>query len=150
MASAQMNCKVRVYARKPTGQEELLLNSTITVLAPGGGSPDGALASVPSIEKRHVIPVSVQTLRNEDRIRVEITNLGTTDGVDASDCIWSIPIQTQSGTQHLTTSDFTDLAFGDLTATLNVPQTVAMYKITEGPVKFGGSHIYLDIQNDTA
>lgn len=149
MASVQEPCQIRLVARKPTGQEIELLNSSVSVLAPSGGAPDGAATSTAKINERHQVPLHPAILRNEDRIYVEVTTAAG-DGIDVSDCIWAIPIQTQSGTKHLTQADFQNHAAADYTAVANVPVRVAGYKVVEGPLRFGGSHIYLDIQDDTA
>jgi hypothetical protein len=87
---------------------------------------------------------------NDDIIYIEVTTRAG-DGIDVSDCIWSIPITLPDGTiKYLAQADFANPATADYTAVANIPVIVAGYKVTEGPIHFGGGVIYLDIQDDTA
>jgi len=149
MASVQEPCNIKIIARRPSGEERQLLSEHVTVLAPAGGAPDGAATSTAKINERHVVPINPNILRNEDIIFVEVT-APAADGIDVSDSIWAIPIVTATGVKHLSQSDFQNPAAADATLVANLPLKIAGYKITEGPVQFGGSHIYLDIQDDTA
>jgi len=148
MASVQEAGLVRVVARKPTGEEIELYSGSVTVTAPGGGSPDGAGSSTPKINERVFIPVHKAVLRTNDIIFVEFTAVGA-DGVDVSDSVWAIPLTTTSGVKHIAQSDFADPAAADYTTVAAIPVRVAGYKITEGVARFGGGSLYLDIQDDT-
>ena len=155
MASAQEAGQVTIYAVRRDGLRKKVSSGHISVYAPGGGAADGALSSVPNIDQRNVVPVSGPMLRPDDKIEVEFTAEGA-DGLDASDSVWAIPVTEFDvngkpiGVKHLSRGDFANPAFADITLTANVPQILAGYTVTEAGLKFGGSHIFLDAQDDTA
>lgn len=149
MASVQEPGQVRLTARKPTGQEVELYSGDVSVTAPGGGSPEGAGSSTPKINERLHVPVNAAVLRNDDIIFVEFTAVGA-DGIDVSDSLWAIPLMVQGKVKHISRSDFKNPAPADYTTVADIPVRIGGYKITEGPVQFGGGSFYLDIQDDTA
>jgi len=154
MASVQEDGTVRVYRQTPDGKKFLLLTGNPSALAPAGGSPDGALASV-SKPDTWIFAASAsnpdQILVNDDIIFVTFESVAT-DGIDVSDCIWNIPIQVSGtpGVKYLSRGMFASPAPADVTATAAVEIGLGGYKVTEGRVRFGGAGIYLDIQDDTA
>lgn len=150
MASIQEAGLVRILAKKPTGEEVELYSGSVTVTAPGGGSPDGAGSSTPKINERIHVPVRRDiVLRTNDIIFVEFTSVAA-DGIDVSDSLWAIPLTTTSGVKHIAQSDFANPAAADVTMVVDIPVRFAGYKITEGIVFFGGGSLYLDMQDDTA
>jgi len=150
MASIQEPGEVRVVARSArTGNEKQLYKGSVTVTAPGGGSPDGAGSSTPKINERLHVSVHPQVLRTNDIVFVEFTTVGA-DGVDVSDSIWAIPLLINGSIVHKAQGDFLDPVPADYTAVAKIPVKVGGYKITEDNVQFGGGSFYLDIQDDTA
>lgn len=151
MASLQEAGVVSIVAKSPNGSETILMTSNVATLAPSGGAPDGASTSVVKPNERIFAPVANHVLVNDDVILVKFKATAT-DGVDISDCIWSIPIQVSgvTGAKYLALGDFTQPTGVDVTATAGIETVLAGYKVTEGRVRFGGAPIYLDVQDDTA
>ena len=116
-------------------------------MAPAGGAPDGAPASVSTPEKLLFVDSPVQ-LVNDDILEVSVI-LDASDGLDASDCLWSVPLVTAAGTKVLGRAQFANPTFADLTPAATTETFIAGYRVTEGVVKVAGK-IYLDIQDDTA
>jgi hypothetical protein len=149
MASVQEPGLIRMYAMKPSGHKVQLLQARTEDLAPAGGAPDGAPASVATPEKRLVINSPV-VMENDDILLVSFTPDGS-DGLDASDAIWSIPVVTPSGSNQLGNAQFANPAYIDTTAALTAGREViiAGYKVTEKFLRLSGK-IFLDVQDDTA
>lgn len=148
MASVQEPCLVRLYRQQPNGSKSIIAQARVEQLAPAGGAPDGAPASVATPEKLVSINSPV-VLRNDDVLIVSI-ELDAADGIDASDCIWSIPLVTNAGSKSLGRAQFANPTFGDLAAAhaAGVETFIAGYKIVENEARISGK-IYLDIQDDT-
>jgi hypothetical protein len=149
MASIQEPSLVRLYKQSPNGDKKKLAQARVEQLAPAGGAPDGAPASVSTPEKLLTINSPV-VLQNDDVLLVSI-ELDSADGIDASDCIWSIPLVTTNGSQTLGRAQFTSPTFADLAAATaaGVEIFIAGYKVTESQARLSGK-IYLDVQDDTA
>lgn len=147
MASAQEPGSVSLYKVSPNGNKTRLLKARVEQLAPAGGAPDGAAASVSTPEKLLTVG-SPTVLNNDDILQVAVT-LDASDGIDVSDSIWSIPLATSSGTSVISQADFANPAAADVTPAASTETVIAGYKITEGPARLSGK-IYLDIQDDTA
>lgn len=147
MASAQEPGLVRIYKSSPAGNKVLVLQQRVEQLAPAGGAPDGAPASVSTPEKLLNVNSGV-VFQNDDVILVTFAPDTGGDGLDASDCIWSIPTVTPSGSNAIGRAQFANPAFADMTLVAN-EQTVAGYKVTEGSLRIAGK-IFLDMQDDTA
>lgn len=155
MASAQEASQIELWAVRRDGMRKRVAKGHISVFAPGGGAADGALSSTTAIDARHVIPAGGPMLRPDDKIEVvAITEAG--DGIDVSDCIWNVPVTEYDvngnvlGVKHLSRGDFTNPTPADYTAVANIPVVVGGYDVTEAGLKIGGSHIFLDLQDDTA
>ena len=148
MASLQEPGLVRIIAKKPTGEETELYSGSVTVTAPGGGSPDGAGSATPKINERLFVPVHRAILRNDDIIFIEFTSVGA-DTLDITAMLWDIPLTTVNGVKHITISDFADPALAAVALTAGIPVRVAGFKVTEGALQFGGGPLYLDFQDDT-
>lgn len=153
MASAQEAGQVTLYLKKTNGDRKKLWESHVSIAAPGGGAPDGALASVKTPNELLFAPVSSHAIDNDDIIEVQFVAEGA-DGIDVSDCIWLIPIMVNGSVKHLSRAQFANPAPADYTTVANIPTIVGGYKVTEAsggtPVRFGGGQIYVDIQDDTA
>lgn len=147
MASLQEPSLVRLYRSQPNGNKTLIAQARVEQLAPAGGSPDAAAASVATPEKLLTINSPV-VMVNDDILLVSV-ELDASDGLDASDCIWSIPLVTNQGTKTIGRSQFTNPTFADITPGAGVETFIAGYRIVEGQVRLSGK-IYLDLQDDTA
>lgn len=147
MASAQEPALVRLYRSQPNGNKTQIAQARVEQLAPAGGAPDGAAASVSTPEKLLTINSPV-VLQNDDVLLVSV-ELDASDGLDASDCIWSIPLVTNQGSKTLGRAQFTSPTFADLTPAAGVETFIAGYKIVEGSARLSGK-IFLDLQDDTA
>lgn len=147
MASLQEPGLVRIYKSTPAGNKILVLQQRVEQLAPAGGAPDGAPASVSTPEKLITINSPV-VYDNDDVVLVTFQPDTGGDGLDASDCIWSIPTVTPSGSNAIGRAQFANPTFADMTLVAN-EQVVAGYKVTEGKLRLAGK-IYLDMQDDTA
>lgn len=147
MASAQEPALVRLYRSQPNGNKTLIAQARVEQLAPAGGAPDGAAASVSTPEKLLTINSPV-TLVNDDVLLVSV-ELDASDGLDASDCIWSVPLVTNQGSKTIGRAQFANPAFADLTPAASVETFIAGYRVVEGQARLSGK-IYLDLQDDTA
>lgn len=149
MASLQEPCLVRIYRQTPNGAKTLIMQQRVEQLAPAGGAPDGAPASVSTPEKLLTIS-SGEIFRINDKLMVSV-ELDSADGLDKDDCIWSIPLLTTQGPKTLGRAQFTAPTFVDSSANITaaVESFIAGYLITEEGARLAGK-IYLDIQDDTA
>jgi len=149
MASVQEPSLVRLYKKSPNGNKQLIAQGRVEQLAPAGGAPDAASASVSTPEKLVTINSPI-VLVNDDILEVAII-MDSADGIDASDAIWSIPLVTPQGSITLGRGQFANPTFADLPAAsaAGVEVVIAGYRIVEGQARLSGK-IYLDIQDDTA
>ena len=147
MASIQEPSLVRLYRVRPNGDKKLITQARVEQLAPAGGAPDGAPASVSTPEKLLTIN-SGEVFEVNDFLFVSV-ELDGNDGLDASDCIWSIPLQTAQGPKTLGRAQFNAPTFADQSLTGGFENFIAGYRITEIGARLSGK-IYLDIQDDTA
>jgi len=146
MASLQEPGLVRIYKQLPDGNKIQILQDRVETLAPAGGAPDGAPASVSTPEKLVSI-VSNVMFKNDDILLVTFEPDVGGDGLDVSDMIWRIPLVTQAGSKSLGTAQFQNPALADSTLVAN-EQVIGGYRIVEGSAKLMGK-IYLDMQDDT-
>lgn len=147
MASLQEPSLVRLYKKSPNGNKILIAQARVEQTAPAGGAPDAAAASVATPEKLLTINSPV-VLVNDDILEVSVI-LDASDGLDASDAIWSIPLVTPNGSMTLGRAQFANPTFADLTPAANVETVIAGYKVVEGQARLSGK-LYLDVQDDTA
>jgi len=147
MASAQLGVLARLYKKQPDGNKMLIAQARVEQLAPAGGAPDAAAASVSTPEKLLMINSPV-TMVNDDILEITAES-DTGDGLDASDCIWSIPLVTPQGSKTIGRSQFANPTFADITLVAGVETVIGGYRIVEGQARLSGK-IYLDLQNDTA
>lgn len=147
MASLQEPGLVRIYRSEPNGNKTKIMQQRVEALAPAGGAPDGAPASVATPEKLISINSPV-VMKNDDVVLITFEPDTGGDGLDASDCIWNIPTVTPTGSSALGRAQFANPAFEDMTLVAN-EQVIAGYKVTEGTLQLVGK-IFLDLQDDTA
>lgn len=155
MASAQEDGRVEIWAVRIDGLRKRVASGNISVFAPQGGAADGALSSVLSPDELVFQPEAGPMLRRDDHIEVVFVAAGA-DGIDVSDSIWQIPVTEYDrngkrvSVKWLAQSDFSDPTPADYTTVANIPTVVGAYRVVEGGLRFGGGHIFLDIQDDTA
>jgi len=147
MASLQEPALVRLYRTRPNGDKTIIFQQRVEQLAPAGGAPDGAPASVSTPEKLLSIASGV-SFQNDDLLEVAVISDGA-DGLDASDCIWSIPLMTPAGPKTIGRAQFTSPTFADITLAANTETVIAGYRVTEGSAALAGK-VYLDLQDDTS
>jgi hypothetical protein len=147
MASAQEPGMVRIYKKSPNGLQTPILQERVEYLAPAGGAPDGAATSVATPEKLIVVDSNV-VLVNDDILLVTFEPDGA-DTLDASDCIWRIPLVAGLGGKALGVANFQNPALGDQALVASKEVVVAGYKIAEDKAVLKGK-IFLDLQDDTA
>jgi len=146
MASLQEPALVRLYRAQPNGNKTLIAQARVEQLAPAGGAPDAAAASVSTPEKLLAISSPV-VLVNDDILLVSVES-DAADTLDATDIIWSIPLVTNQGSKTIGRAQFANPALGDIALAAGVETFVAGYRIIEGQAKLMGK-IYLDLQDDT-
>ena len=140
---------VKVYGVAPSGKKTPLFQGVNEQTAPAG-SPDGVQATVKDNELPFM-PVNPAVLKGGDKI-VIFTVLKVSDGIDASDCVFNLPIRRNGSLEFLST---TDLGF-----TVDYPassptgvelQLGTGYTIPEGDsVQIGGSKYFISVENDSA
>ena len=147
MASTQEAGTIRLYRSEPNGNKTLILRQRVEQLAPAGGAPDSAPASVATPEKLLTVNSPV-LLKNDDILLVSFTADGA-DGIDVSDMIWSVPMVTNTGSNALSAGDFANPALADYTTVPGQESFIAGYKVVEGSARIAGK-IFIDVQDDTA
>lgn len=147
MASVQEPGLVRLYAVSPEGNKSLILQDRVEALAPAGGAPDGAPASVATPEKWITVQSGISLL-NDWILQVTFDPDTGGDGIDVSDMIWRIPVITPAGSKSLGAAQFQNDALADMTLVAG-EQVIGGYKVIEGSLRLAG-RIYLDFQDDTA
>lgn len=149
MASIQEPSLVRLYRQRPNGSKTLIMQNRVEQLAPAGGAPDGAPASVSTPEKLLTVN-SGEIFEINDLLMVSV-ELDGSDGLDRDDAIWSIPLLTSQGPKTLGRAQFANPTFVDSSGVLTaaVETFIAGYRIVESGARLAGK-IYLDIQDDTA
>jgi len=147
MVSAQEPALIRIYKGFTNGNKRLIMQGRVEQLAPGGGAPDGLPASVATPDQLLTIDSNVE-LNNDDILFITV-ELDGSDGLDASDSIWNIPLVTSQGPKMLGRQQFQNPTFADVTPPLNRELFIAGYRVVEGSVRLSGK-IFLDVQDDTA
>ncbi len=148
MASDQLtNAEIRVYAVSPSGDKRRLFSGINEQTGPGG-SPDGAQATVKANELPFM-PVQPFDLKGGDRLVFYGVMKGT-DGADASDSIFNIPIVRNGRLEYLSRADIgydTDIPAASV---INIEhQLGAGYTIPEGDkVRLGGGVYFLSWEDD--
>lgn len=147
MASLQEPGLVRIYRQVPSGSKQQIFQMRVEQSAPAGGAPDGNPAVVSTPEK--LLNVDSPIVFNNDDIVLVTFEPDGADSLDASDCIWSVPIVIPSGSSSLGRAQFANPTFADQALVASREVVIAGYKVTEGKLRISGKW-YLDIQDDTA
>lgn len=150
MASDQATgAQVIVVGKTPSGNETRLFQGVNEQTGPGG-SPDGAQATVKANELPFM-PVNPAVLRGGDKIIIK-TVLTAADGIDASDCVFNLPIKRNGALEYLSRTDLnfsTDLPAASVASVEH--QLGTGYTVPEGDtVQIGGGPYFLSVENDTA
>jgi len=150
MASKQLpGAEIRIYAVNPNGDKVRLFQGVNEQTGPGG-SPDGVQATVKDNELPYM-PVHPFKLKGGDKL-VIYGVMKSSDGADASDSVFNIPIHRNGALEYLTRTDFgytTDIPAGSVA---NVEhQLGAGYTVPEGDtVQLGGGKYFISWEDDTA
>ena len=135
---------IKCFRETPNGNRTIIFQERVENLAPAGGASEGAGSAVSTPEKRMMVNSPIE-LVNDDKLVITVTpDAGAT--MDATDCVWMVPLQTQAGSKTIGRAQFQDLVPADFVLIAS-EQDVGRYKVTEGRVVVRGK-IYLDIQNN--
>ena len=157
MASDQnTGAEVILYAESPAGTRTILFKGVNEQTGPGG-SPDGAQATVKANELPRMPPGKV-LLTGGVKI-IPAVKLKVADGVDASDCVFNIPVTDVNG--HLKYLSTADLGIStDLPASTPASQISDLgtgYELSNGEkLVLGGvdgsqgATYFMSVENDTA
>ena len=150
MASGQApGAKIILYGVSPSGDKKRLFQGVNEQTGPGG-SPNGAQATVKANELP-IMPVSPIRLPGGYKI-IPIVVLTTADGLDASDCVFNLPILRNGSLEYLSTSDLgidTDMPVG--TVANREIQLGSGYTVPENDqIQVGGGTFFMSVENDTA
>lgn len=157
MASDQnTGAEIIIFAENPAGDRVILFKGVNEQTGPGG-SPDGVQATVKSNELPRM-PLSNKVLMGGMKI-IPAVRLKVADGVDASDCVFNIPVTDNAGNlKYLTTADLNIST--DLPASTPANQIVDLgsgYELANNEVlRLGGSDggmgatYFMSVENDAA
>lgn len=144
MASAQEPGVVRLYIKKPNGASIEVLKRRSEELGPGG-APDHVVSA--NTDKWRFIPIRQDLIiQRGDKLLVSFTS-DAADTLDASDCVATIPFTRRDGGIEIVTD--ADLSLGDIACAAGVETFIGEYEFPQGPLKFGGAHIGIFIEDDT-
>lgn len=105
MASANEPGSVRVVIEDANGNQQVTHTHRNGGAVSAGGSPDGVLANL-TADKQLIVPIAGRVASTGDKIRL-LMSLDATDGIDASDCVVSVAVTEDNGTEtQLTATDF--------------------------------------------
>ena len=151
MASVTEPGVVRLYAVAPNGQKSQVATYRNGEAVSAGGSPDGVLANK-TADKQLFQPRAGPVMSTGWTFAATFT-LDATDGIDASDCVISIPITRDDGVVRYLNA--TDLGFTvDLPAAtpagVELPLGTGFTIPNNTRFQFGGGIIVISIEDDTA
>jgi hypothetical protein len=141
--------KIKLYAVSPSGAKTPLFSGVNEQTGPSG-SPDGVQATVKANELPFM-PISVYTLVGGVKI-VPYVTLTVADGLDASDCVFNVPIQRNGQTEVLSASDLgisTDFP-ASTPAGFELPLGTGYTVPENDKINLGGGNYFMSVQNDTA
>lgn len=144
MASAQEPGVIKMYILKPNGMRIPIFTMRTEEAAPGG-APDHAVSA--NQEKWRYWPVGGPIINHGDRLLINV-KLDASDGIDVSDCVFSIPFKRSDGGIDIITD--ADVTMTDITPPAAAETQLAYYDFVGGPRKFGGATIFMAIEDDTA
>ena len=145
MASAQEPGIVKLYVEKPSGARFPVFNMRTEEAGPGG-APDHVVSA--NTDKWRFQPVVGGVIDRGDKLVMTVT-LDASDGIDVSDCVFSIPITNLSNglVERITDADFT---MSDITPAANTETVLGTYEFQSGNKRFGGGHIAIFIEDDSS
>lgn len=151
MASGQApGAKIRIYGVTPTRSKNILFQGVNEQTGPGG-SPDGVQATVKANELPVMQVQKKMVLKGGDKLYLTVEQT-TADGLDASDCVFNIPIVRNGNVEYLSRSDFgfsTDYPASS-PADTELPMG-AGYTVPEGDnIILGGGTYFISVENDAA
>jgi len=148
MASDQLtNADIRIYAVSPGGKKERLFSAVNEQTGPGG-SPDGVQATVKANELPFMA-VNPFPLKGGDILRVYGV-LKATDGADASDSVWNIPIVRNGAVEYLTREDLGYTVDIPAASVISVDHQLGTgYTVPEGDtIMLGGGKYFISWEDD--
>jgi hypothetical protein len=140
---------IAIVAKAPQGDEKRLFQGVNEQTGPAG-SPDGVQATVKDNELPYM-PKGNFVLKGGDKLIVKVT-LKVADGIDASDCVFNIPVMRNGSLEYLSTADFNFTT--DYPASTPASQEIPLgagYTVPEGDtLVLGGGKYFISVENDTA
>jgi len=148
MASAQEPCLVRILVERKSGFREVLHEGRVELWGQGG-SQDGSIATATSQDLKATLPLSPIRCNGGDKIIVS-AKLDASDGLDASDAVWEIPIIKNGVKTYLVRSDLVFTTDYPTTTPASVWLDMGTgYEVPKGSTVFvGGGKIFLSIEDD--
>lgn len=150
MASGQApGAKIVFYGVSPSGDKKRLFQGVNEQTGPGG-SPDGVQATVKANELPFM-PVSPTSLTGGYKI-IPYVVLTATDGLDASDSVFNIPILRNGSLEYLSRTDFGYTTDYPASTPIDVElQLGSGYVVPESDnISLGGATFFASVENDTA
>ena len=148
MASDQnTGALIRIYGVAPSGKKTPLFQGVNEQTGPAG-SPDSVQATVKDNELPYM-PLNPATLQGGDKITV-FTILKVADGIDASDCVFNIPIRRNGALEYLSTADLDFTTDYPASSPAEVElQCGAGYTVPQGDiVQLGGGKYFISVEDD--
>jgi len=138
---------IRVYGVAPSGKKTPLFQGVNEQTGPAG-SPDGVQATVKDNELPFM-PLVPASLQGGDKLQVFVI-LKTADGIDASDCIFNIPIRRNGALEYLSTADLSFTTDYPASSPVDVElQLGAGYTVPQGDVvQLGGGKYFISVEDD--
>lgn len=148
-SAANPQAKILMYAVSADGRKKRLFQGVNEQTGPSG-SPDGVQAVVKANELPFM-PVQNFELKGGDRL-VMYTVLTVADGIDASDCVFNVPIMRNGNLEYVSASDLGFTTDYPASTPVNVElQLGSGYTVPESDkIKLGGGNYFISVQNDTA
>lgn len=139
--------QIIIVGKSPEGKEIPLFKGVNEQTGPGG-STDGAQATVKDNELPFM-PTNPTLLQGGDKIIVK-TVLKVADGIDASDCVFNIPIRRNGALEYLSTADLNFTVDYPAASPTGVELPLGTgYTIPEGDkVQVGGGKYFISVEND--
>lgn len=145
MASAQEPGLVKLYVEKPNGLRYKVLEMRTEEAGPGG-APDHVVSA--NTDKWRFLARQGGQIERGDKFILAVV-LDASDGLDVSDCVYSIPVTNLSNglVERITDAQFTQ---SDITPAAATETVLGTYEFTSGGKQFGGGHVGIFIEDDTA
>jgi len=153
MASANEPGVIRIVFEDPQGNQTIVWEGRSDGPINAGKSPDGALANL-TADKQLVIPMALPIANEDWKIRMFFSS-DAVDGLDASDCIFLVPITEDNGLERqLNTTDFGFSTDVTLPATSFIELGTGFTILAGKRTRFGSASLtttaVISIEDDTA